>query len=72
MGEVQRTGVGSRTALAVLIEQHMPGQLELVVQFVQGAQPDADAVLIQERHLLRVGELDAGDIPAHPGGIQRR
>ena len=50
----------------------MPGQLELVVQFVQGAQPDADAVLIQERHLLRVGKLDAGDIPAHPGGIQRR
>ena len=66
MGEVQRAGVGGRAAAAVRIQQHMLGQFELIVQLVQRAQQDADPILIQKRHLLRVGELNACHVAAHP------
>ena len=60
MGEVQLSGVGRGTALAVLIQQDVLCQLELIFQLVQGAQPNADAVLIEEGHLVHIRKLDAG------------
>ena len=71
MGEVQLSGVGRGTALAVLIQQDVLCQLELIFQLVQGAQPDADAVLIEEGHLVHIRKLDAGHVGAHACGIQR-
>ena len=70
MGEVQLSGVGRGTALAVLIQQDVLCQLELIFQLVQGAQPDADAVLIEEGHLVHIRKLDAGHVGAHACGIQ--
>ena len=46
-------------------------QLELIFQLVQGTQPDADAVLIEEGHLVHIRKLDAGHVGAHACGIQR-
>ena len=70
MAQIQHTGVGGRAALAVLVEQDILCQPELVVQLIQGTQKHADAALIQERHLLRVLELDAGDIRPQLTAVQ--
>ena len=42
----------------------------VVVQLIQGTQKHADAALIQKRHLLRVLELDAGDIRPQLTAVQ--
>ena len=59
-GGAGAAGIGGGAALAVLVEQDILGQLELVIQLIQRAQQDADAVLIQKGHFLGVRKLHAG------------
>ena len=70
MAQVQQTGIGGGAALAVLVEQDILGQLELVIQLIQRAQQDADAVLIQKGHFLGVRKLNAGGVAQHPVAVQ--
>ena len=54
---VQPAGVGGGAALALLVQQHIFGVVQFIIQLVQGAQQHADAVLVQKGQLFHVGKF---------------